>query len=509
MDVHPDPPSRRRPTLSPAFVRSMLAGHSALGIAFAALIYVVCLTGSVAVFINEFQRWEQPQAPVVAPGVAPESAAAALVEGHAKAVAEGAAHDVFLQGPTATNARLAVFYRGEEDGAEGQWLADSQGRLIARFDAPWSHFLGELHASFHLPGTWGRFLVGVVGVTLLSSLISGLLSHPRIFKDAFALRWGGARQLQEADLHNRLGVWGLPFHVVVSASGALLGLSTLIVGVLALAAYEGDSEKAFAAILGPMPTEDHSPAPLPDLAAMIRHVQAERPQAQFVSATVQHVGTAGQVVHLGMRTPGHLALANTYYFDGDGTPMGDGGLEVGSIGQQILGALQPLHFGWFGGMPVKLGYGLLGLALTYVAYNGVTIWLARRRAKGRPTPGWEKVWAALGWGQPLALATSAAGALLAGESAVIPAYLVATLGAFAYAYAARGSADTGRGLRLATAFVLAFVATVHSALSGGNASDPMGNYIDIALFAAAILLALPHIRRRLAPFRGEGPSSRT
>ena len=33
--------------LPPDFVRAMLAGHSALGLAFAALIYVVCLSGTL------------------------------------------------------------------------------------------------------------------------------------------------------------------------------------------------------------------------------------------------------------------------------------------------------------------------------------------------------------------------------------------------------------------------------------------------------------------------------
>jgi hypothetical protein len=36
-------------TVSPRFVQMMLAGHSALGAAFAALIYIVCLTGMISV----------------------------------------------------------------------------------------------------------------------------------------------------------------------------------------------------------------------------------------------------------------------------------------------------------------------------------------------------------------------------------------------------------------------------------------------------------------------------
>lgn len=497
MDDRVDWKARKRQLLAPEFVQAMLAGHSALGLAFAALIFIVCLSGTVAVFLNELYRWEQPDAPIVSGRLAPEAVAAALKAGQVQALADNSAHDMFLLGPYSGSARFSINYHDHETGAEGHWLADESGRLVTRVKAPWAEFIGDLHMSLHLPRRWGLFLVGLTGVALLSSLISGLLSHPRIFKDAFALRWGGSRRLQEADLHNRLGVWGLPFHIAVPLTGALLGLSTLIVGVLALAAYNGNSEKAFATILGPLAGKDETAAPLPDIAAMIRHVQASRPDAVFVSARLQHVGEAGQVVHLGMSTPGHLTFSNSYYFDGAGKPLGDGGLETGSVGQQILGALQPLHFGWFGGMPVKLAYGVLGLALTIVTHSGVVIWLARRRDKGRPAPRWEKAWAALGWGQPLAFGTTAVAALLGREDALIAVYLATVLAGFVLAYFASDGAVAARTLRLLSAAALVGVVVLHGVVWAGRASDPMALYVNIGMLACAAALALPVLRRAL------------
>lgn len=495
MDDRIDWKSRKRQLLPPKFVRAMLAGHSALGLAFAALIYVVCLSGTLSVFMHELLRWEQPDAPIVATSVTPEAVGAAVSAGYAQALADNSAHDLFVMGPSVTSSRFAVHYHDHETGGEGEWLADADGRLVTRIEAPWSEFIGELHMTLHLPRTWGLFLVGLTGVALLSSLISGLLSHPRIFKDAFALRWGGSRRLQEADLHNRLGVWGLPFHVVVTLTGALLGLSTLIVGVLALAAYDGDSEKAFASILGPMASANETAAPLPDIAAMIRQVQSAKPDAVFVSANVQHIGKAGQVVHLGMRTPGHVAMANTYYFDGNGKLLGDGGLETGGIGQQILGVLQPLHFGWFGGLPVKLAYGILGLALTIVTSSGVVIWLARRRDKGRAAPGWEKTWAVLSWGQPFAFATTALAGLVFGQGALLPVYLATVVASFALAYLVRDGATTAASLRVLSATALAGVVVVHTTVWASRASDPMALYVNVGILVCAATLAFPLLRR--------------
>jgi len=489
----------KRPLLPPAFVRAMLAGHSALGLAFAALIYVVCITGTVCVFLGELQRWEQPDAPVVAHNPSPEVLAAALRAGYAQALADSAAHDVFIAGPARMPQRLLVNYHGE-DGTHGDWLVDGEGRLAARLEAPWSEFIGALHMNLHLPRTWGLYLVGLTGVALLSSLISGVLSHPRIFKDAFALRWGGSRRLQEADLHNRLGVWGLPFHIVVTVTGALLGLSTLIVGVLALAAYDGDQEKAFGALFGPRAGADETAAPVPDVAPMLRHAQAEAPGSVFSSIFIEHIGTAGQVVQIGMHEPGRIAFSETYYFDGAGRPLVDPTKADAGPGRWILNAIQPLHFGWFGGMPVKILYGLLGIALTIVTHSGVVIWLARRRDKGRPAPGWERAWAAVGWSQPLAFATTAIAALLIGEGLLIAIYLATVAASFAFAWMVRDGAAASRLLRVLGALALLGVVATHAWLwwerVGAAGGDAMAWWVNAVIALCALTIGAPALRRK-------------
>lgn len=482
-------PRPRKRWLSPEFVQAMLAGHSALGLAFAAAIYIVCLTGTMCVFLHDFHRWEQPDAPLVTKPLSTAAIREATWGGHGQALIDGVRGDLYLAGPSANNPRFYVTYVNQKTHAEGEWVADENGHLATRVFAPWTDFLGELHMNLHLPRTWGMFLVGLTGVALLSSLVSGLLAHPRIFKDAFSLRLGGARRLEQADLHNRLGVWGLPFHFVVSLTGALLGLSVLIVGVLALAAYNGDSQKAFSAILGPGATPTDKIGNVPDIEAMIATIKKRKPDAQFVSAFYQQIATAGQAVNLGMSTPGHLAFSNAYYFDADGKLIGDGGLEDGGVGQQILGILQPLHFGWFGGLGTKIIYGVLGLALTFVAQNGVTIWLARRREKGRPTPVWERVWSAVVWGQPLAIAVVALASLRFGEGWPGTTYVLASGACVAGAVWASDAARVRVALQAMLATAVLLVALFHAWIWRYSATDPMSASIDAVLIVTSAAIA--------------------
>jgi uncharacterized iron-regulated membrane protein len=91
-----------------------------------------------------------------------------------------------------------------------------------------------------------------------------------------------------------------------------------------------------------------------------------------------------------------------------GELTGRGRFASGPVGLQVYSGAAQAHFGFFGGLPVRIVYGLLGAALTYVSATGVTIWLARRQDRGRPALRPERAW--LGWtsGPPVALVFSAA-----------------------------------------------------------------------------------------------------
>lgn len=83
--------------LSPETVRSVLSSHSVLGLAFAAIIYIVCLTGTVAVFAPDLERWEVPATPVVT-SLSDASAARAIAEAARRAPADTT---LYLSLPTA------------------------------------------------------------------------------------------------------------------------------------------------------------------------------------------------------------------------------------------------------------------------------------------------------------------------------------------------------------------------------------------------------------------------
>lgn len=172
------------------FVARMLTGHAAVGLAASALLYILCVSGTLMVFHQEFARWEQPSIPEF------ETAAPAAVEGatrNALAKVDEPPHHLFLGLPVDGMPRMTV------TADTRSWFADADGELVGPVAHEWTHFLEKIHYYLTLPDTWGLTLVGILGVLMTGLVFSGLLSHPRLFRDAFRLRLGNGRRLKETD----------------------------------------------------------------------------------------------------------------------------------------------------------------------------------------------------------------------------------------------------------------------------------------------------------------------
>lgn len=489
----PNPAKLKKPKdlmsrIPAGFVRAVLRGHSSLGLAFAALIYLICLSGSIAVFAHEFERWESATAPQVT-AVTPDAVQTAF-EGAIEKGGPEVEH-VYITLPSPDFPRLRLYVEAKTDRA---FLADANGRIVDGQELAWSDFIARLHINLHLPRTWGGFLVGLIGVALLSSLISGILAHPRIFRDAFHLRLGGSKRLQEADFHNRLGVWALPFHLIISLTGAFLGLTTIVVGVLGMAMFNGDVNKVYALFIPAPPLDDPRAAPVLDLRPMFAKLPDRGGRIEYIFT--EHPTEMGGAALFNVKQPDRLAGTDSYAFRRDATIYHEKRAAKNNVGEDILASAGAVHFGWFGGGLVKIVYFALGLGLTYLAASGVNIWLARRRDKGRPAPGWERAWAATVWGQPAGIAAAAIAGLVAAE--VVPAIIawLAVSLLFLIAAIRLPAASLSTLGRLATGALMLTAAAMHLTLRGGmGAADSMAWIVNAALIAGGVFLLLPKFRK--------------
>jgi uncharacterized iron-regulated membrane protein len=467
--------------LPSGLVSRMLSGHLTLGLAASVLLYILCLTGTALVFHEEFERWEQPAVPELETA-APAAAARAAEQGLARL--DETPHHFYVGLPTPTLPRLWVAT------SERTWFADAEGNLVVEADHEWSHFLEKVHYYLTLPTLPGLTLVGILGVLMASLCLSGLLAHPRLFRDAFRLRLSSSKRLAEADLHNRLSVWAFPFHLVIALTGAAIGLSLLVAAVFAPVVNEGDTATFFDPIFGADVEGEEAPAPLADIEAALNNFAAEHPDTRAWVISFHDPATAGQGAEILAYHPRRLIFGDYVPFDASGELGEWTGLSDGAVGQQVVASLYPLHFGSFGGLPVKILYGLLGLAACVVVASGLNIWLLKRRQAGRPVPAFERAWTATVWGTPLALALVAFADLALGQG---PGWLVALFwtvcaGLILVAMTLPGSIGK-RGLQLATAAVLGLTVVWHGLEFAGGGFNAAAWGVSLTLLSVAAVLA--------------------
>ena len=390
---------RLRWKLSSRSIAAALDSHSVIGLAFSALIYLICLTGTLSVLVDELKLLEQPY-PAVAPlhpGAFNSAVQAVLGREPSPAV-------LYAVAPTTPRQRLTLTAYGSN--GEQTFISDDQGTVVPQ-RTPFADFVTHLHMRLTAPAPWGSLVVGMAGAALLALIVTGVLAHPRIFRDAFRLRLNGSQHLREAELHNRLSVWGLPFHITVTLTGALFGLANLAVLTVAGLGFHGDTARALAPLSGPAAPADSRPMGVPDVEELARRAMAQIAGSRLDSVGIERPGTRGSRVTVEVGRAGRLPRGEDFHFDAAGHQIGRTGFLTGSRGLQVYSGAGQAHFGFFGGLPVRLAYVALGAALTFVTATGFNIWLARQAGRGRPRMQLQSVWRAWTRGVPVALGAAA------------------------------------------------------------------------------------------------------
>jgi hypothetical protein len=291
----------------------------------------------------------------------------------------------------------------------------------------------------------------------------------------------------------------LPFHFTLALTGALLGLSTIIVAVLALLLYpEGGMKKVYELFLDAPPPVDARTVPMPDIAALIAEARRQSPEAAPQNVVVERPGRADMRVAVHGARAKLLVQQDETRFDATGKAIAQEHPEDFVAGTRILGGIGQLHFGWYGGLPVRLAYGLLGIALCVVTSSGVTIWLARRRDRGRAAPQWERIWAAVCWGQPAILALTALLAWFVPSAPLPGVWLALTVLSILASALARDvpGASLSRIWRWVLVVLLVALALLHGAVALPKGGSLL---MDGLLLAGALGVLAMQLRSRAAP----------
>ncbi|WP_054113832.1 PepSY-associated TM helix domain-containing protein [Marinagarivorans algicola] len=476
---------------SSSTVKASLSSHSLIGVTTGILLYIICLTGTILVAAHYFERWQQP--------------AVAEYSNYSYATVNTAI-DAFYTQTQSTPESLYVVLPTESlprihvAGGQHEFFVKEDGTLDEAVKEGWISTVRDMHYYLLLPHTVGGIIVGLLGALMLGLCVSGIVAHPRIFVDAFRLRWNAHQRLAQADLHNRLSVWALPFHVMISVTGAFFGLVSILVLVATSTLYDGTPAELTAEIYGADPTIN-APVQEANINKALTYIRQKYPQATPLYIVIQQPKTPQQFIEIAATMQGRLSYSEIFRFNTQGDYLNTQGLTNGPLPRQILYSTYRLHFGQYGGNWVLIGYVLLGLASTLVTATGINIWLARRKKHDIINP----LWVAAVWGLPLSLALSALGSL----------FMLPVLACFFMSWAwvtglciwQQHQAYVPTLLRTACAAVLIFIPFVFFVLHPDALQSVFYNVFNAAIAGVGLLIAVPLIYRRFTNAKHDNPSS--
>ncbi|WP_337880440.1 PepSY-associated TM helix domain-containing protein [Rheinheimera sp.] len=346
--------------------KKWFAVHSFAGFYFGWLMLLVCLSGTLAVVSHEIEYlsdakfrasgasgpvpWAQLQAELDRDYVGYQILALELPD------------QPYLAGEISLvrqNEFLFVYF----DPASGQLTGDGEwGRL--------SRYLRNLHMYLSM-GDVGKVLVTALSFLLAALLVSSFYVYKQWWKGL--LKWPGRLTLQKrthwSDWHKWLGACSWPFILIITLTG-LWYFTEFWLLRLKVEHYPSV----------PKLSQPADPAAVLPLAELVQKAQQVAPWLEVRAVNFPVQAKAAVMLSGQDGNPLYRNRANRVYLHPNSGEIiqtqrqGDLGL-VGTL----VDIADPLHFGSFAGLGVKLLYLLFGLALTFLVASG--LWLHRLRTK--------------------------------------------------------------------------------------------------------------------------------
>ncbi|WP_293775782.1 PepSY-associated TM helix domain-containing protein [uncultured Oxalicibacterium sp.] len=266
------------------------------------------------------------------------------------------------------------FVRHELNPSTGEVLGEAR-------DTRGGEFLYRLHFDLHyMPAQWARWIAGFCAMFMLAAIISGVITHKRIFKDFFTFR-PKKGQRSWLDAHNALAVLALPYHLMITYTG-LVTLMFMYMPSGAQVAYSGDQKAFFAEVF---PNRGERPAagtaaPLAPVAPMIAQAKKHWGGGEIDRVTINNAGDANATVSITRQQEQKLSNSRqSVQFDGVTGAMTSFEGDAPSAAVESRGVLMGLHLASFADPLLRFLFFLCGLAGSAMVATGALLWAVKKR----------------------------------------------------------------------------------------------------------------------------------
>ena len=362
------------------FRQSMAWLHTWSGLVVGWLLFAIFLTGTVSYFRPEISLWMRPELQQAVPG----ARATEVVIAEMQRRAPTAPSWIILM-PSERNPVASVFWRDPTATPRGFRQAQldprTGGDLAARATSGGDFFYAFHFQLFGLPIPIARWIVSFCAMVMLVSIVSGIVTHRRIFADFFTFR---PRKGQRSwlDGHAVLATLALPYHLMITYTG-LVTLIALTMPWPILTNFEGNRAAYTAAVFG---IDEAVPragvaTPLTAIAPLVAEAKARWHGGEIGRVLVTNPGDSTATITFQQQDSDRVSVSRrTITFDGT-TGAVIATREPDGAADATRGVMYGLHVGRFGGGVMRALFFLSALMGSAMVATGTILWAVKRRQK--------------------------------------------------------------------------------------------------------------------------------
>lgn len=371
------------------FRQSMAWLHTWTGLVVGWVLLLIFMAGTASYYRETLNRWMRPELPRVQ--VSEATALAGAVKYLQRHAADAQLWNIRLPGPRDPTLTMYWLNPAPADGAAqgrrarfGTATVDpASGEDIAARDTHGGEFFYRLHFDLHyVPVVWARYFVGFCAMFMLVAIITGVITHKKIFKDFFTFR-PGKGQRSWLDFHNLSAVMALPYHAMITYTGIVTLMFMYLPWAMKATYPEGEERfynEAFNRIVEVREAAGRPGAMLPPQ-RLLEQAGARWPGVAIGSVVVHHPGDANAAVEISAARGDNLTVDTpSILLDaGSGRLLAATGAPGGAT--QTRGVMVGLHLAHFASPLLRLlffGSGLLGCLMVA---SGVILWAVKERPK--------------------------------------------------------------------------------------------------------------------------------
>ena len=371
----------RKPAKAPGIRQTMSDLHIWSGLLAGWILYAMFLTGTVSYFRDEISQWMRPEVPVQVHVVDPAELAPRLASTMQTLAPTSPQWSIGL--PDDRNNTATIFWR-EGRRFPNATFDPATAQPIKVRESIGGEFFYRFHFQLHyVPVLWGRWIASLCAMFMLVAIVSGVITHKKIFVDFFTFRWGKG-QRSWLDAHNGLSVLGLPFHLMITYTGLVTLMLMLMpwgsdIAFKDVPRRQGmQSELSAFVTVGPPSGEKAVLAPVAD---MVREAQTRWGRDGVGRITINNPGDAAARVVVVRADRERVSVSPQYMlFDGVSGHLLQTKDSVDAAAE-TRGVMYALHLGRFADTTLRWFYFLVSLAGTAMVGTGLVMWTVKRRAK--------------------------------------------------------------------------------------------------------------------------------